>query len=59
MTKRDLPALVYIDVTELYYARYVGKTRTVGYKAAELLEPKWVETLRVRPEDLLAEPDAA
>ena len=41
---------VHIDVERKRYTRYIGKTRTHAFVAAELMAAEWVEELRVSPE---------
>lgn len=56
MTESGPPFLVLIDVKNLTYTRFIGKTRVLKTQATELLAPHWVELFRTRP-DLLTTDD--
>lgn len=42
--------LVYIDTRAGYYSRWVERTRTHRFEGAGVVEPYWIEMLRMAPE---------
>lgn len=54
------PALVLVEAAKLQYTRYHGALLTNQVKSDRLLDAAEVETLRVKPEELVGpEPQAA